>query len=78
LPKGIEYYAERYRVGVVQIELTDQELEGLKSGKIAPLDMIEHVVERVPALYDYVPLREQRDLINRTGVVTTLSFGGKV
>ncbi len=74
LPKGIEYYAERYRVGVVQIELSDNQLISLKNGLIAPLDMIDNVVERIPALYDYVPLREQRELINRAGISTTISF----
>jgi hypothetical protein len=74
LPKGMEYYAERYRVGVVQIILDDTELIALKQGRKVPLDFIERVTERVPALYDYVPLREQRDLIERSGITLALSF----
>ena len=74
LPKGIEYYAERYRVGIVQIVLTNEELISLKQGQRAPLEFIERVIERVPALYDHVPLREQRDLIERSGITLALSF----
>lgn len=73
LPKGMEYYAERYRVGVVQVVLSDQELASLKQSS-RPLDYIENVIERVPALYDHVPLREQRDLIDRSGIALTLAF----
>ncbi len=73
MPKRMEYYAERYRVGVVQITLTDEELLDLKSQGKA-LNYIEKVTERVPALYDFVPLREQRDLIERTGISLTLTF----
>jgi hypothetical protein len=69
----MEYYAERYRVGVVQVILTNEELAGLSNtGK--PLDYIDRVIERVPALYDFVPLREQRELIERTGISLTLTF----
>lgn len=74
LPKGIEYYAERYRVGVVQIVLTNEELISLKQSQRTPLEFIERVIERVPALYDHVPLREQRDLIDRSGITLALSF----
>ncbi|CAI9404613.1 hypothetical protein ANOBCDAF_04653 [Pleomorphomonas sp. T1.2MG-36] len=74
IPKGMAYYAERYRVGVVQIVLTDEELINLKSGKAKPLDLIDNVIEKIPALYDYVPLREQRDLVDRTGISLTVSF----
>jgi hypothetical protein len=74
LPKGMEYYAERYRVGVVQIVLSDKELIDLKKKEKTPLDCIDQVFERVPALYDNVPLREQRDLVNRTGITLTITF----
>lgn len=74
LPKQMHYYAERYRVGVVQIVLDDEELISLKQKRSTPLEFIERVVERVPALYDHVPLREQRDLIERSGIRISLSF----
>jgi hypothetical protein len=74
LPKNIEYYAERYRVGVVQIWLTDDELKELKLKSKEPLDFIERIIERVPALYDHVPLKEKRELIDRTGITVTLTF----
>jgi hypothetical protein len=74
LPNGMAYYAERYRAGVVQIVLSDGDLVLLKEGKKAPLDYIENVIERVPELYDHVPLREQRDLVDRTGITLTVTF----
>jgi len=74
LPKGIEIYAEKYRVGVIQIVLDNDELISLKHKRRAPLEFIERVVERVPALFDHVPLREQRDLIDRSGITLALSF----
>jgi hypothetical protein len=74
MPKNMEYYAERYRVGIVQTILTDDELVALNKQTKTPLDYIERVVERVPALYDTVPLREKRDLIDRTGITVTLTF----
>ena len=74
LPKSIEYYSERYRVGLVQIILTDDEIVELKKGSKAPLDFIERVIERVPALYDHVPLGEQKDVIERAGITLTVTF----
>lgn len=74
LKKGMEYYAERYRVGLVQIVLTDAEVLELSQKRKGPLDFIDRVVERVPALYDHVPLREQKDVIERAGITLTMSF----
>lgn len=74
MPKGMMYYAERYRVGIVQLVLSDNELGSLKAEKVKPLDLIENVVECVPALYDTVPLREQRDLVDRSGITLNVTF----
>ena len=74
LPKGIEYYAERYKVGVVQIILSDSEIIELQKGTKAPLDFIDRVVERVPALFDHVPLAEQKEVIERAGITLTVTF----
>lgn len=74
LISGMEYYAERYRVGIVQIVLSDSELIQLKNGEKAPLELINSVREIIPAQYDSVPLVEQSDLIQRTGVTLTLAF----
>lgn len=74
LAKGMEYYSERYRVGLVQIILSDEEIIELQKSTKAPLDFIERVVERVPALYDHVPLSEQKDVIERAGIQLTISF----
>jgi len=74
LPKGIEYYAERYRVGVVQIILSDDELDALKRGNKPPVDFIDQVDERVPALYDIVPLKEKGELIRRADMKISIAF----
>ena len=74
LPKGMEYYSERYKVGLVQIILTDEEIVELQKGAKQPLDFIERVFERVPALYDHVPLGEQKDVIERAGITLTVTF----
>lgn len=74
-PAEMLYYSERYRVGIVQIILSDEELEALKKSKEVDLDLIQKVFEVVPALYDHVPLKEQVDLVDRTGIRLTLSFG---
>lgn len=74
IPKDMEYYAERYRVGIVHIILSDAELIELKKDQKKPLDYFERVVEKVPALYDFVPLREQKELIERAKISLSLSF----
>lgn len=75
LPKGIEYYAERYKVGIIQILLKDEELADLKSKKIEVLeDLLDRVNERVPALYEHVPLQEKADLFERAKIVPSFSF----
>jgi hypothetical protein len=61
LPKGMEYYAERYRVGVVQIRMSDSEIKVLKDSPTKTLDYIDKVFELIPAAYDPVPLKEKRD-----------------
>lgn len=73
LPKGMEYYAERFRVGILQVELSDQELANLKKGE-QPITFIDNVKERFPALYDATPLEERRGLMSRSNVSLTLSF----
>lgn len=72
LPKGMEFYAERYKVGIVQVTLSDDELAQLKSSKQA-LDFIDRVVERVPALYEHAPLQEKRELLDRAKIKMTMS-----
>ncbi len=74
LPKGIEYYAERYKVGVVQIILADSDVIDLQKENKTPLDFIDRVVERIPALFDHVPLGEQKDVVDRAGITLTMSF----
>lgn len=68
MPKGMEYYAERFKVGVVQMSLTDEEFAGLKEGTRKPIEFVARVSERVPAIHEWVPLREQRELIERAQI----------
>lgn len=74
LPKGMEYYAERYRVGIVQLVLSDAEMIKIKAGDTESLDLVEHVQERVPATYDFVPLQEKKDLIDRANIKVAIAF----
>lgn len=74
LPAKMEYYAERYRVGIVSIAITDDELLKLKDKLLDPIDLIDKVVEVIPALYDQVPLREKAELVQRTQVTLNASF----
>ncbi|MCW6508458.1 hypothetical protein [Lichenifustis flavocetrariae] len=74
LPKGIEYYAERYKVGIVQIFITDKEMMEIKDKSKEPLHFIDRTIERTPALYDYVPLREQRAVVERASISLTVTF----
>jgi hypothetical protein len=75
LPKSIEYYAERYKVGVVQILLSDAELVELKQKKEAITeDLLDLVNERIPAFYEHVPLQEKADLFERAKIVPSSAF----
>lgn len=74
LPKGMLYYAERFQIGIVQIALTNDELQQLKLGGTDPLTFINRVQERASAQYEHVPLREQRDLIERLNVNIGFDF----
>ncbi|WPO39795.1 hypothetical protein [Tardiphaga sp. 42S5] len=75
LPKAIDYYAERYKVGVVQIFLNDAELIELKQKKegIAG-EFLDRVNERIPAFYEQVPLQEKADLFDRAKIVPSSTF----
>lgn len=75
LPKGIEYYAERYKVGIVQIVLSDDDLVKMKEDRTKVAEFIDHVVERIPALYEHVPLREVADVLTRSGFENSLHAG---
>ena len=75
LPKAIEYYAERYKVGIIQILLTDEELIKLKTQtQEAVEEFIDRVSERVPALYEPVPLQEKADLFERAKISPSFNF----
>lgn len=75
LPKAIDYYAERYKVGVVQILLSDAELIALKLKKDALTeDLLDRVNEKIPAFYEHVPLQEKADLFERAKIVPSSAF----
>lgn len=73
LPTGMEYYAERYKVGIVQIHMTDDELGRLKVVG-DPLEFIDRVRELVPAVYEYVSLQEKKGLVDRASLTVSLAF----
>ncbi len=74
MPKGMEYYAERYRVGIVQIVLADDDMLKIKDKEVETIDLLERVRERVPATYDFVPLQEKRDLMDRANIKIIVAF----
>lgn len=63
-------YAEQYRVGIVTIPLTDDEFAKLGSGedKANLANYVDRIVERVPAVYDFVPPRSQIEFLERIGL----------
>ncbi|MCH2395091.1 hypothetical protein [Oceanibaculum sp.] len=71
IPEEIESYSEKYRVGVCQIFIKDNNVEKLKKN---PEKYLERVIEKIPAPYDHVRLKEQYNFIERIGVTTTISF----
>lgn len=70
LPDEMDRYAEQYRIGIVQVPLTDEELARLgNSEEKANLpNYADRIVERVPAVYDFVPPRYQIDFLERIGL----------
>jgi len=63
-------YAEQYRIGIVTVPLTDEELAKLGSGedKANLANYVDRIVERVPAVYDFVPPRNQIEFLERIGL----------
>jgi hypothetical protein len=71
----MEYYAERYKVGVLQILLKDEDLLKLKSPGAGVLEeLVDRVRERLPALYEPVPLQEKKSLCERANVSISITF----
>lgn len=72
LPKGMDYYSERYRIGIVRIVLSEAELGDLS--KLSDIDKLDRVVEVIPAVYEPVGLMEKKDLINRFNLSVSVTF----
>jgi len=70
LPDEMDRYAEQYRIGIVLVPLNDDELARLgNSEEKANLpNYADRIVERVPAVYDFVPPRYQIDFLERIGL----------
>lgn len=65
-PKGMDVYAERFKIGVLQIVLDDNQLAELKkSGN--RLGFIDSVREIIPAPYEATSLAEKKAFIDRVG-----------
>lgn len=84
LPKNMAYYAERYKVGIIQIYLTDPELEALSRNDEAgtqqekALGFLDRVQERVRALYEPVPLQEKKAFLDRANMTLNLNVARQV
>jgi hypothetical protein len=72
LPKNMAYYAERYKVGIIQIHLTDQDVERLAGNSDVSAEYLDRVQERVRALHEPVPLQEKRAFLSRAGMELSL------
>lgn len=79
IPKSMQYYAEKFRIGIVQIELSDEEIINVeKAGdnltKLEPY--LQNIVEAFPALYDAVSAQEKVLLLDRLGIKDERTFYG--
>lgn len=72
LPKHMSYYAERYKVGIIQIYLTDCEIKKISDNPEESTAYLDRVQERVRALYEHVPLQEKRAFLQRAGMELTM------
>ena len=70
LPDEMDRYAEQYRIGIVLVPLDDDELArlGNSEDKANLLNYVDRIVEKVPAVYDFVPPRYQIDFLERIGL----------
>lgn len=70
LPDEMDRYAEQYRIGIIQVPLNDEELGrlGNSDDKANFPDYADRIIERVPAVYDFVPPRYQIDFLERIGL----------
>lgn len=70
LPDEMDRYAEQYRIGIVLVPLTDDELAKLGSSEERAnlANYTDRIVERVPAVYDFVPPRYQIEFLERIGL----------
>ena len=72
LPKNMAYYAERYKVGIIQIYLSDQDIKKMADNSEVSAEYLDRVQERVRALYEPVPLQEKRAFLARAGMELNL------
>ncbi len=74
LPKSMAYYAERYKVGIIQIHLNDQELAQIAEKPGTSVEYLDRVLERVRALHEPVPLQEKRAFLERAKINIQLNL----
>jgi hypothetical protein len=77
VPKSILYYAEKFRIGVVLIELSDNDLIEIESigndfKRLEPY--LDRVSEIFPALFDAVSAQEKVLLLERLGIRDERTF----
>lgn len=73
LPKNMAYYAERYKIRIIQIFLSDSELDSIARNPAGSESYLDRVQERVRALYEPVPLQEKRAFLQRAGMELNLT-----
>ena len=79
IPPAIQYYAEKFRIGIVQIILDEKEIESVKGagGDFKKLEQyLTNIVEIFPALFDVIPAQEKVLLLDRLGIKDEKSFYG--
>ena len=74
LPKSMEYYAERYRVGIIQIVLSSEDIEALKNNEANAENYLSSVQERQLAFYEHVALQEKKEMIERSHLELGVKF----
>ncbi len=65
-PKGMDVYAERFNVGILQIVLNDNQLAELKQNGEA-FRFVDSVREIIPAPYEPTSLAAKKNFIDRVG-----------
>jgi hypothetical protein len=67
LPKEMAEYAERFKIGIIQIVLDDAQFADLKNSN-DDAKYIDQVDEKIPAIFEHVSLAEQKEVVERAKI----------